>query len=71
MMIPQMSMLSLARLRVWRAYISPVASVVMAVYTVRLLGMDDVRPWPEALKDYLVAKGHILELNQPFPPASL
>jgi dTDP-4-dehydrorhamnose reductase len=25
----------------------------------RLLGMDDIRPWPEALKDYLVARGHI------------
>jgi dTDP-4-dehydrorhamnose reductase len=25
----------------------------------RLLGMDDMRPWQEALKDYLVAKGHI------------
>ncbi len=25
----------------------------------RLLGMDDMRPWPEALKDYLVARGHI------------
>jgi len=25
----------------------------------RLLGMDDMRPWQEALKDYLVARGHI------------
>jgi dTDP-4-dehydrorhamnose reductase len=25
----------------------------------RLLGMDDMRPWQEALRDYLVAKGHI------------
>ena len=25
----------------------------------RLLGMDDMRPWWEALKDYLVARGHI------------
>lgn len=25
----------------------------------RLLGLDDMRPWPEALKDYLVARGHI------------
>jgi len=26
----------------------------------RLLGMGDVRPWQEALKDYLVARGHIV-----------
>lgn len=25
----------------------------------RLLGMDDMRPWPEALTDYMVARGHI------------
>jgi dTDP-4-dehydrorhamnose reductase len=25
----------------------------------RLLGMDDMRPWQEALKDYLVTRGHI------------
>jgi dTDP-4-dehydrorhamnose reductase len=25
----------------------------------RLLGMDDMRPWKEALKDYLIARGHI------------
>jgi dTDP-4-dehydrorhamnose reductase len=25
----------------------------------RLLGMDDMRPWQDALKDYLAAKGHI------------
>jgi dTDP-4-dehydrorhamnose reductase len=25
----------------------------------RLLGMDDMRPWQEALKDYLVARGYI------------
>ena len=25
----------------------------------RLLGMDDMRPWQEALRDYMVAKGHI------------
>jgi len=25
----------------------------------RLLGMDDMRPWQEALKDYLIARGHI------------
>jgi dTDP-4-dehydrorhamnose reductase len=25
----------------------------------RLLGMDDMRPWQEALEDYLVARGHI------------
>jgi len=25
----------------------------------RLLGMDDMRPWQEALKDYLVARGHV------------
>jgi len=26
----------------------------------RLLGMDDMRPWQEALRDYLVARGHIV-----------
>jgi len=25
----------------------------------RLLGMDDMRPWPEALSDYMKAKGHL------------
>lgn len=28
-------------------------------YHLRLLGMDDLPPWQEALRDYLVAKGHI------------
>ena len=28
-------------------------------YHLRLLGMDDMRPWQEALKDYLAAKGNI------------
>jgi dTDP-4-dehydrorhamnose reductase len=32
---------------------------VLGNYHLRLLGMDDMRPWQEALKDYLVAKGHI------------
>jgi dTDP-4-dehydrorhamnose reductase len=32
---------------------------VLDNYQLRLLGMDDIRPWQEALKDYLVAKGHI------------
>jgi dTDP-4-dehydrorhamnose reductase len=32
---------------------------VLDNYHLRLLGMDDVRAWQEALKDYLVARGHI------------
>jgi dTDP-4-dehydrorhamnose reductase len=32
---------------------------VLDNYHLRLLGMDDMRPWQEALKNYLVAKGHI------------
>ena len=32
---------------------------VLGNYHLRLLGMDDMRPWQEALKDYLAAKGHI------------
>jgi dTDP-4-dehydrorhamnose reductase len=32
---------------------------VLDNYHLRLLGMDDMRPWQEALKDYIVAKGHI------------
>jgi dTDP-4-dehydrorhamnose reductase len=32
---------------------------VLDNYHLRLLGMDDMRPWQEALRDYLVAKGHI------------
>jgi dTDP-4-dehydrorhamnose reductase len=32
---------------------------VLDNYQLRLLGMDDMRPWQEALKDYLVARGHI------------
>jgi len=32
---------------------------VLDNYHLRLLGMDDMRPWQEALKDYLIAKGHI------------
>ena len=27
-------------------------------YHLRLLGMDDMRPWQEALKDYMIEKGH-------------
>jgi len=33
---------------------------VLDNYHLRLLGMDDMRPWQEALKDYLVARGHII-----------
>jgi len=32
---------------------------VLDNYHLRLLGIDDMRPWQEALKDYLVARGHI------------
>jgi dTDP-4-dehydrorhamnose reductase len=32
---------------------------VLDNYHLRLLGMDDMRPWQEALKGYLVARGHI------------
>jgi dTDP-4-dehydrorhamnose reductase len=32
---------------------------VLDNYQLRLLGMDDMRLWQEALKDYLVTKGHI------------
>ena len=32
---------------------------VLDNYHLRLLGMDDMRPWQEALKDYLVDRGHI------------
>jgi dTDP-4-dehydrorhamnose reductase len=32
---------------------------VLDNYHLRLLGMDDMRPWQEALKDYLGARGHI------------
>jgi dTDP-4-dehydrorhamnose reductase len=32
---------------------------VLDNYHLRLLGMDDMRPWPEALTDYLKEKGHI------------
>jgi dTDP-4-dehydrorhamnose reductase len=31
---------------------------VLDNYHLGLLGLDDMRPWPEALQDYLVAKGH-------------
>lgn len=31
---------------------------VLDNYHLRLLGMDDMRPWQEALKDYMVEKGH-------------
>jgi len=33
---------------------------VLDNYHLRLLGMDNMRPWQEALKDYLVARGHIV-----------
>lgn len=32
---------------------------VLDNFHLRLLGMDDMRPWPEALTDYLRAKGYI------------
>jgi len=32
---------------------------VLDNYHLRLLGMDDMRAWQEALKDYLAARGHI------------
>jgi dTDP-4-dehydrorhamnose reductase len=32
---------------------------VLDNYHLRLLGMDDMRPWQEALRDYLEARGHI------------
>lgn len=32
---------------------------VLANYHLRLLGMDDMRPWQEALEDYLWLKGHL------------
>jgi len=32
---------------------------VLDNYHLRLLGMDDMRPWQEALRDYLLARGHI------------
>ena len=33
---------------------------VLDNYHLRLLGMDDMRPWQEALRDYMISKGHIL-----------
>ena len=33
---------------------------VLDNYHLRLLDIDDMRPWQEALKDYLVARGHIV-----------
>jgi dTDP-4-dehydrorhamnose reductase len=33
---------------------------VLDNYHLRLLGMDDMRPWQEALRDYLAARGHIV-----------
>lgn len=51
------------------AWIIEVGSAVTAYLTnsawpadnchLRLLGMDDMRLWQEASKDYLIAKGHI------------
>jgi len=32
---------------------------VLDNYHLRLLGMDDMRPWQEALEDYLIEKGHV------------
>jgi dTDP-4-dehydrorhamnose reductase len=36
---------------------------VLNNYHLRLLGMDDMRDWKKALKDYLVEKGHIARLK--------
>ena len=33
---------------------------VLDNYHLRLLGMDDMSPWQDALKDYLVARGHVV-----------
>jgi dTDP-4-dehydrorhamnose reductase len=33
---------------------------VLDNYHLRLLGMDDMRPWQEALRDYLIDRGHII-----------
>ncbi|MFW6104966.1 MAG: dTDP-4-dehydrorhamnose reductase [Chloroflexota bacterium] len=33
---------------------------VLDNYHLRLLGMDDMRSWQEALKDYMISKGHIV-----------
>jgi len=38
---------------------------VLDNYHLRLLGMDDMRPWQEALKDYLVARGYIGRQRDP------
>lgn len=32
---------------------------VLDNYHLRLLGMDDMRPWQEALEDYMITKGHV------------
>ena len=32
---------------------------VLDNYHLRLLGMDDIRSWQEALGDYMTSKGHI------------
>jgi len=32
---------------------------VLDNYHLRLLGMDDMRPWQEALRDYMICKGCI------------
>ena len=32
---------------------------VLDNYHLRLLGIDDMRPWQEALKNYMISKGHI------------
>jgi hypothetical protein len=31
-------------------------------YHLRLLGMHDMKPWQEALKDYTMEKGHIKQI---------
>ena len=32
---------------------------ILDYYHHRLMSMDDMRPWQEALRDYLIARGHI------------
>ncbi|MBM3157959.1 MAG: NAD(P)-dependent oxidoreductase, partial [Chloroflexi bacterium] len=36
---------------------------VLDNYQLRLLGMDDMRPWQEALKDHMKEKGHLRDSN--------
>jgi len=38
---------------------------VLDNYHLRLLGMDDMRLWQEALRDYMMGKGHIKHSSSP------